>query len=112
MLYKDCEAMWFFLDNDDLGQQRCEVLFKDKNIVVDFFDNGRFGSALWRGEENGNGHYQLRLEGGDYGVAGLHRFDGGNFLDGYWEQDDADGTRGKGMVRITLSDPVKIKKKK
>lgn len=98
-----------FLDGE-IGTQKCEVRFDGREIVISFFD-GDYGEALWKGEEKSRGHYELRREEG-HGVASLHKFDKGFFMDGYWEEDDENGVRSEGMLRISLKDPVAVKMKK
>lgn len=101
VLHKHCMATWFFTSGE-VGTQPCEVRFFDKKIVVAFVASGDYLETMWRGEELGKGHYKLRADDG-YGEAALHRFDGGGYLDGYWEE-DGEGSRDSGMIRIDLKD--------
>lgn len=99
MFYKTCKTTWFFL-NGEIGTQPCEVRIDGDEIVLALRETNDYEIAIWKGKEQGEGHYVLRREEG-YGQAGLHRFAGGGFLEGYWEEDD-DGGISTGMLRIEL----------
>ena len=105
MLYRNCKAMWFFMDSE-VGTQPCEVRFDRKEIVVAFHGTSEYDATTWRGKEQGKGHYHLRADDG-YGEAALHQFEGGGFLDGYWEEEDREGVRGRGMIRIEMGETEK-----
>lgn len=100
MLYKNAKAKWFFLDGE-FGIQPCEVRFDGKKIVAAFHETSDYNHTIWTGNEQGKGHYKLNVNEG-YGQASLHHFDGGGYLDGYWEEEESDGTRAEGMIRIEL----------
>lgn len=66
----------------------CSVRIDEDLIVVEYA--GEQGPVIYRGSSLGAGHYKMRKDGGG-GEATLHRFPGGEILEGFWIEDVQDG---------------------
>ena len=86
------ETLHYSRDEADMDWP-CTVRIDDDAIVVEY-DND--GLCQYVGANDGSGHFELRLLGGD-GRATLHRFPDANVLEGYWLEDGE-----RGMWRIHL----------
>lgn len=94
ILYKNCQMDTLRYDGT-ADNEPCQVRIDNDTIVVTYEEEpGLFIS--YKGKANGAGHYEL-LASDVNGRATLHRFAGGNFLEGYWIEGG-----GKGMWRIML----------
>ena len=71
----------------------CVVRISDTEIVVEYRDEG---TVIYRGENDGSGHYTLRCSDGS--EATLHSFAGSELLEGSWREDGM-----RGMWRIALA---------
>jgi hypothetical protein len=79
-----------FLEDDGGG---CEVRIDGATIVVSYEHNG---PTIYRGEEVGQGHYELTCP-AKRGRATLHRSPDSNVLEGHWTE-----SGNEGMWRIEL----------
>ncbi len=76
-----------------------EVLIERGEIVFEH-DTGD-GPVVYRGREEGEGHYHLRCDEPDVdGEGTLHRFKNSKVLEGFWKERNTGW--GRGMWRVTL----------
>lgn len=95
-IFKNSTMETFYGSDDGVGEADCEVRFQGGEIIISYATDD--GHDIYRGIEEGAGHYRLTRDGGG-GKATLHRFAGDDVLDGYWIED-----RSTGMWRITLGE--------
>jgi|SRR3990170_6091423 len=74
----------------------CEVKIDNNNILVSYIQEGKPTAIIYKGTEHESGHYELSSK-EVKGRATLHRFKGSKFLEGWWQEDGA-----QGMWRIAL----------
>lgn len=95
--YKNATYWTFHFGKEAAESHPCEVrIMDDGEIVVSYETDSDF--VLYKGEEQGAGHYLLECE-EPQGRASLHRFPDSLILEGYWEEDGL-----KGMWRIELGE--------
>ena len=95
--YKNATSCTYFLGNEAAESSVCEVRITEKGeIVVSYATDD--GYTVYKGQEQGKGHYLLESD-VPFGRGSLHRFEGSQILEGYWE---AEGS--KGMWRIELAE--------
>lgn len=68
----------------------CQVRIDQKEIVVSYEDEDVDGIVVYKGKENGTGHFELFCPEVN-GKATLHMFEGGNILEGYWQESGYEG---------------------
>jgi hypothetical protein len=94
-LWKNSIMQSFYGDDTTMDTNRCEISIGDGRISVTYeYEPAKF--QIYEGSEMGDGHYNLKEQGGD-GRASLHCFPDGRILDGWWTEDS-----GEGMWRIHL----------
>ena len=67
-----------------------------KDIVVTYEEEDESLRVIWKGKEEGTGHFHLRKS-DNRGESSLHQFKGSQYLEGFWKDLGAEG-----MWRIAL----------
>jgi hypothetical protein len=62
-----------------------DVRIDVNEIVVTYAEEDRSTNVVWRGKNNGDGHFELKCP-EQNGHATLHRFPEGKFLEGFWKE--------------------------
>lgn len=96
-IWNNCEMASLSYDAS-IEHFSCEVRIDGKYIVVSYMEKGRATAVIYKGTEHEPGHYELSNK-DVKGRATLHRFNGSNFLEGWWQENGM-----QGMWRITLSE--------
>lgn len=96
--YKNATMRTYTFGVDNVSKKKCEVcLDEDGEIEVSYrCSSNENGYTSYEGKAQGDGHYLLESV-TPAGRASLHRFPDSLILEGYWEEDDA-----QGMWRIEL----------
>ncbi len=110
-IYKNVTINILSFGQDAAKSLKCEVrLLEGGGIEVSYWHNaGSGGHPVYKGQEQGAGHYLLESK-HPAGRASLHRFKDSMILEGFWEEntgeEDAfdDPVVAKGMWRIELDD--------
>ncbi len=95
--YKNATSCTYFLGKEAAESSVCEVRITEKGEIVVSYETDD-GYTVYKGQELGKGHYLLESD-EPFGRGSLHRFEGSQILEGYWEEDGS-----KGMWRIELSE--------
>lgn len=94
-LWEDARLETIYYDEEEaVLNDVCDVRMDGNVIVVSY--EGDEGPVVWRGQMNGQGHFELRSPEVN-GRATLHMFEGSDILEGYWNEDGY-----KGFWRIYL----------
>jgi hypothetical protein len=93
-IWKDCHVEVAYPEADSDEYAHCEVKIDDREIVVSYVDEN--GAVLYRGPNNGDGHYFLRSPDRD-GQASLHGLKDSKILVGYWIEE---GFRGYWRIQL------------
>lgn len=87
MLY-DMSQVEFYIPEHTKVEKQCTVRFDGDDITVEYFSEGN--TRTYKGWARGLGHYEL--SGMDFnGRANLHRFEGSDFFEGAWVEEDVQG---------------------
>ena len=95
--YKNATSCTYFLGKEAAESSACEVRITEKEKIVVSYETDD-GYTVYKGQEQGKGHYLLESD-EPSGRGSLHRFDGSQILEGYWEEEGS-----KGMWRIELAE--------
>lgn len=95
--YKNATSGTYFLGKEAAESSACEVRITEKGEIVVSYETDD-GYTIYKGQEQGKGHYLLESD-EPFGRGSLHRFEGSQILEGYWEEDGS-----KGMWRIELAE--------
>jgi hypothetical protein len=95
--YKNATSCTYFLGKEAAESSVCEVRITEKGEIVVSYETDD-GYTVYKGQEQGKGHYLLESD-EPFGRGSLHRFEGSQILEGYWEEDGS-----KGMWRIELAE--------
>lgn len=95
--YKNATSCIYFLGNEAAESSDCEVRITEKGEIVVSYETDD-GYTVYKGQEQGKGHYLLESD-EPFGRGSLHRFEGSQILEGYWEEEGS-----KGMWRIELAE--------
>jgi hypothetical protein len=88
-----------FLDGTPAEDASCDVRIDDSSIVVNFDHEEYGGEIIYRGRNDGSGHFELTCDERPNWRASLHRFPQGMILEGYWIEG-----RNEGFWRIELNE--------
>ena len=95
-LLRQSATMKTVYDSDHCYDEwKCEITIINNEITVSYEEDDDV-HILYKGSENGDGHYQLKCHQRN-GNATLHRFPKSRILEGYWNEDGYTG-----MWRIQL----------
>lgn len=95
-IWNNCRVdILYYDDKADLDEQ-CEVKIEKDSIVFSYDPEGD-GPVVYKGNNNGDGHFELKAPERN-GQSSLHMSENGTILEGFWMEDGL-----KGMWRIRLA---------
>lgn len=94
-IWANSEIDWYYAAGES-ETGRCNVRIDGPNVVLDFIYEGT--RYIFRGTEDGEGHFRLHDDAGSKSRYHLHRFRDDEVLDGVWFAGSE-----MGMCRITLA---------
>lgn len=93
-IWADSEMDWYYAEGES-ETVKCIIRIDGSNIVLDYvYERKRF---VFKGSEDGEGHYRLFSDDGSGSKYHLHRFRDDETLDGVWFEGGHIG-----MCRISL----------
>lgn len=75
-------------NDKEVIREKCELKIQNAHITVSYVIDDE--KVLYRGRQNGEGHFELKSAYND-GRASLHRFPEGKVLVGYWQENGVEG---------------------